>query len=154
MREPLSLIQIQAKYGKIENGIWADETKYCGLVHIPDDISKGWINSATGLPTTHVYCNSDFGEVLFKCLSNVESRNLLSELKTFDGCFCIRDIRAVPGKPSMHSWGCAIDINASENQLGHPTSFSPEFIACFTDEGLTWGGRFKRTDPMHFSFGF
>ena len=78
----------------------------------------------------------------------------MSELKTFDGCFCIRDVRAIPGQKSCHSYGLAIDINAAENGLNKQPKLTPEFVKCFTDEGWVWGGKWKRPDGMHFALGW
>jgi len=93
-------------------------------------------------------------EPLAQALQNLLDRGLLCELESFDGCFCIRDVRALPGQRSLHSYGIAIDVNASENKLGEQPSLSADFVACFTDAGFTWGGNFHRKDGMHFSRGW
>lgn len=155
MSNTMSLLQAQVKYGEIHNGVWGKESQWCEIVEIPAAIGENWLNSATGFSTFHIYCNKDFAPLLLQALHLVADRGLLAELKTFDGCFSIRDVRAAPGSVSCHSYGLAIDINAHENEMGHPSEFSPEFVACFTDVGLTWGGNFtRRTDPMHFSVGW
>lgn len=143
---------MKKKYGSIENGIWSNEAKFCRFVQIPDEIGGSWINSLTNHYVEHIYCNVDMADALLEALENVRDANLLKELKTFDGCFHVRDQRGCPGVCSAHSYALAIDINASENEMGHPTSFSPEFIKCWTDAGFKWGGSFKRVDPMHFSW--
>lgn len=146
----LTLDQAIARYGKIENGKWADETKWMISHPLPDFVT-GWINSATGAPAHKIYCNKDLAPLLDQALTNLRDRGLLSELKTFDGCFLIRDVRGLPGHPSTHSFGLAIDLNASENKLGETPKLSPEFVKCFTDAGFSWGGNFTRKDGMHFS---
>lgn len=151
---PLSLLQAQAKYGEIHNGVWGNESKFCKLVDIPPDICRNWINTATGNAVSHIYCNTDFAPHLLAALCNIQNAGFLSELETFDGCFMIRDVRADPGKLSAHAYALAIDINASKNEMGHPTTFSPGFLHCFTKAGLIWGGNFRRCDPMHFTLGF
>jgi hypothetical protein len=51
---------------------------------------------------------------------------------------------------STHSWGMAIDLNASWNKLGAIPTLSREFVNCFKKEGFKWGGEFSRKDGMHF----
>lgn len=146
----ITLQEAIERYGKIEGGKWADEGKWMIRVDIPEEISATWINSATGKPTTHIYAHKELEGPLQRALLNLVARGLLSELKTFDGCFMLRDVRGEPGHPSWHSYGLAIDVNAAENQLGCEPSLSPEFVACFNDEGFVWGGTFHRLDGMHF----
>lgn len=152
---PISLLQAQAKYGEIHNGVWGGESRFCKLLELPAGLDfPNWLNSVTGFTVSHIYCNKDFAPHLLAALSNIKNASLDSELMTFDGCFEIRDVRAAPGTVSCHSYAMAIDINAYENQMGHPTSFSPEFLKCWADAGFTWGGNFRRTDPMHFTLGW
>jgi hypothetical protein len=140
-----------AKYGAIEGGKWADEAKWCILLEVPIEIQ--WINSATGKRANHVYCNKDMGSALKDALDNVVGRGLAGQLKTFDGCLMIRDVRGEPGHPSCHSYALAIDLNAATNKLGQEPTLSMELVKCFTDAGFSWGGSFKRKDGMHFSCG-
>lgn len=56
---------------------------------------------------------------------------------------------------SMHSYGCAIDLDPANNQLGDTTPrFQkwPQVYAAFEKEGWVWGGRWKGKgcDGMHF----
>ncbi len=53
---------------------------------------------------------------------------------------------------SMHSWGCAIDLDPARNGLNDPTpNFAniPEVLKAFEKEGWTWGGEWSRPDGMH-----
>jgi D-alanyl-D-alanine dipeptidase len=90
----------------------------------------------------------------------------ISELKTWDGCYNFRPMRGYEQKYtaamqagkvaeaitylSVHSWGCAVDVNAFENGLGKDPKLSAGFVKCFTDAGFDWGGTWKRKDGMHF----
>lgn len=145
-----SLADCISKYGAIGDGKWADETHWCELFVPPTGLN--WINSATGAPVVHIYCNSDMRDALAAALERIIHRGLVDQLKTFDGCLMVRDVRGEPGKPSTHSYALAIDINASTNRLGTEGDMSEELVACFTDSGFTWGGNFSRKDCMHFSF--
>lgn len=143
-----------SRYGIIVNGVWDNEGKWCSVLRIPDDIAARWVNSSTGKPTNKIYCNIDIQGPLLQALFNLSRKNLLGGLKTYDGCFYIRDIRGCTGRVSAHSYGIAIDINAEENELGTHGNLSKDFIVCFTDCGFKWGGAFDREDPMHFTMGW
>src|SRR5579875_3837882 len=135
----ITLEQAIARYGQIVNGVWANEAKFCTLLEVPPALQPTLINSATGKPTTHIYCNKDIEVYLLCALSNVVSRGLASELKTFDGCFEPRDIRGEPGKLSTHSYALAVDFNAKENPLGGPSRMPKELVQCFLDAQFVWG---------------
>lgn len=154
MIHTMGLLQAQAKYGEIHNGIWGNEARWCQAVPISPDIGANWINTLTGFPVDHIYMNKDIIPNTLIALQNIKEAGLIHELKTFDGCFNIRDIRAAPGTISSHSFAISIDINAGENPLGHPTQFTPAFIRCWVRSGFIWGGNFKRSDPMHFTLGW
>ena len=96
-----------------------------------------------------IFCNNDFKPLLDAALNNVVDRGLAEEMKTWDGCFIIRQKRGLSSL-SMHSWGLAVDINAFENQLNQKPKISPQFVKCFTDAGLVWGGSWARIDAMHY----
>lgn len=58
---------------------------------------------------------------------------------------------------SMHSYGCAIDLDPANNQLGDTTpkiAKYPFITKAFEDQGATWGGRWAGSscDGMHFQF--
>lgn len=103
-----------------------------------------------GVIPKRIYCNKDMIGPLTQAFKNLIDTGCVKELKTWNGCFQIRKIR---GRTSMslHSWGIAVDVNASWNPLGGKSTLSAEFVKCFTDAGFFWGGNFKnRKDPMHF----
>ena len=96
-----------------------------------------------------VYCNKDLVAPLQVAFTNLVDRGLVDQLHTWDGCFCIRAKRGSKSM-SLHSWGVAVDVNASTNQMGHQPTLTPAFVACFTDAGLEWGGNWSTPDGMHF----
>lgn len=71
--------------------------------------------------------------------------------KVFDGSYNYRPIRG-GSRPSCHSFGAAIDLDAEQNPLGSTRgTMSPIVINAFKREGWFWGGNFKsRKDMMHF----
>lgn len=125
-----------------------------------------WITNHIKVIPKRIYCNKQMEIPLLVAFYNIIDRNLVSELKTWDGCFNIRSIRGYEQKYnrlikekkfdeaiqylSLHAWGCAIDINAKENPLGKQPKMSRELVECFTDAGFDWGGTFSRPDGMHF----
>lgn len=154
---PLAKTREAAKqrYGEIveQNGklVWQEEAKWMAMFKVPSGFER-WMNSASRRPVTQIYCNKDMHAPLQQALQNLLDRNLVSELKTFDGCFQLRMVRGTTSSLSTHSYGLAIDVNAAENGLNVEPKLSPEFVKCWTDAGFSWGGSFRRKDGMHFSW--
>ena len=143
----LNLNQAIQRYGPIENGIWQNESQFMVLHPI---IKFPW--NFEGSEVVHIYMNKDMVQAFDLACNNLINNDLINNLITFDGCFYIRNVRGY-SDISTHSYGLAIDINAKQNPLGGPVSFSKDFVKCFTDAGFIWGGDFKtRIDPMHFQF--
>ena len=130
---------------------WLLESKYMVICPVPDGYDH-WINTATGKPVRHIYCNSFMREPLLAALKEIKEVGLAGELKTFDGCFCIRRIRGYPDRWSTHSFGLAIDINAKSNKLGTVGDMHPGVVSIFQKHGFIWGRNFTRMDPMHMQF--
>jgi len=102
-----------------------------------------------GVIPKRIYCNKTLVQPLKAALINLISSGCVDELKTWDGCFNIRNKRS-GGTPSLHSYGVAIDVNAAWNQMGKEPTLSKLFINCFKVTGFNWGGDFTRKDGMHF----
>lgn len=120
------------------------ESKWMKLWDIPNEINI----DIPALPNK-IYCNKDLIAPLEKAFRNIIARSLTKEVKTWDGCFNIRNKRGLSSL-SLHSWAIAIDINAAWNGLGKEPTMSKELVACFTDAGFEWGGTWTRLDGMHF----
>ena len=72
----------------------------------------------------------------------------------FSGAFNIRYVRGYEAEQvlSPHSWGIAVDLDASHNPMGAPlcTSFPSWYITAWKSADFIWGGDFtNRPDPMH-----
>lgn len=116
-------------------------------------------NLEIGVIPKKIYCNKDLVLPLQQAFQNLIDTGRVSELKTWDGCFNIRKKRGLSSM-SLHSWGIAIDMNSSDNQLGKSYDqlikegkkpFSEGFLQCFRDAGFDCGGDWKsRPDRMHF----
>ena len=68
----------------------------------------------------------------------------------YAGCYAPRRIPS-SGSLSLHAWGLAIDLNASENPQGSEPRQDRRLVRAFEREGFTWGGRWPTApDGMHF----
>jgi hypothetical protein len=132
--------QCFAKWG--DPNTRADEGKYMVLWDVPSHLEIGVIPKK-------LYCNSAMIAPLTQAFENIIERNLISQIKTWDGCFNIRKKRGASSQ-SLHAWGIAIDINAAWNGFGKKPTMSPELVKCFTDAGFDWGGVWSKPDGMHF----
>ena len=113
--------------------------------HVPPECQVGAI-------PRRIYCNKDLVKPLERALRCVVQKGLGDKIKTWDGCFNIRRKRT-GSSPSLHSWGLAIDINASWNRMGQKSQQDPELVECFTENGFDWGGAWGNPDAMHFQLG-
>ena len=102
-----------------------------------------------GVIPKKIYCNQSLVVPLSLAFKNIVDRDLIPQIKTWDGCFNIRK-KAGGVTLSLHSWGIAIDINAAWNPFGKQPTMSKELVDCFKDAGFDWGGDWKRPDGMHF----
>jgi hypothetical protein len=99
-----------------------------------------------------VTCNRSFIAPLRRALGRLERRGLarLVDPGDYAGCYAPRSIPA-SGSLSLHAWGLAIDLNASENQQGSEPRQDRRLVRAFEREGFTWGGRWPTApDGMHF----
>lgn len=129
--------QALKKYGQP-----SDSNPWLTLWDVPTELEIGVIPK-------RIYCNKDMVKPLENAFRNLIKTGCVKELKTWDGCFNIRNKRGLSSM-SLHSWGIAIDVNAFENGLNQTPKLSKEFVKCFTDAGFDWGGTWTRKDGMHF----
>lgn len=139
------------RYGRLqvapEGGLlWREAPDWIKPLPVPDQI----ILRYGGKPVYRIFCNLDIHAPLAKAFQSLIDCGAHLELETFDGCWNVRWIRGMPGVPSLHSFGIAIDFNAKKNPLGGNGTWSDQFIACMKSAGFVYGGDFsKRPDPMH-----
>jgi hypothetical protein len=119
-----------------------DEGKYMVMFDVPTNLEIGVIPK-------RIYCNKALVKPLTLAFNNLINRGFVKELKTWDGCFNIRNKRGLNSQ-SLHSWGIAVDVNAAWNGLNKVPQLSAGFVKCFTDAGFDWGGTWTRKDGMHF----
>jgi len=112
------------------------------LLTVPTDLRIGAVPA-------RIYCNRDLVKPLLHAFQNIRDAGLADEIKTWDGCFQIRNKRA--GRTaSLHSWGLAVDVNAALNRLGMKPTMPLNLVLCFLDAGFDWGGEWATPDGMHF----
>lgn len=119
-----------------------ESEKFMVLYDVPTEWELGAIPK-------RVYCNREMQPLLHKAFGMIVAKGLAELIRTWDGCFQIRNKRGAYS-PSLHSWGLAIDINAAWNRFGkHPTMDS-RLVECFDKCGFDWGGEWTNPDGMHF----
>jgi hypothetical protein len=119
-----------------------DKHKNLMVWEVPVELQQGVIPK-------RIYCNRDMVLPLRRAFRDLIDLGIIAELKTWDGCFNIRKKRG-GSTFSLHSWGIAVDVNASTNKFGEPPTLSKTFIKCFKDAGFDWGGEWRKPDGMHF----
>lgn len=88
---------------------------------------------------------------LRRALQDVQTAGLGAHIRTLDGCYVPRFIaRDTNNAVSLHTWGIAIDFNASSNSYGTRGDMHPQIVSIFERWGFRWGGRWSPPDAMHF----
>jgi len=152
-RAPIMQNQLTAKYGyPKENAGYLkiiDLREFAEhLAHVRDFEGNKW--------SCRVWGHKALEEPLKKAFRLLCERGLADELKTYDGCFCIRPMKNGT-RPSVHAWALALDFNARTNPFQSDgsedliTDFSEDFVRCFAEAGFEWGGLWTSChDAMHF----
>jgi hypothetical protein len=117
----------------------------------------GWVREnirAAHIPILgEVHCHRRIIPLLRGAFEELARRGLGDLIHGFAGCFSPRFTNAVPGATlSHHSWGTAVDVNASENPFGAKPTMDQRVVQVMERWGFTWGGRWLIPDGMHFEF--
>lgn len=153
--KPRNIDDCIRRYGPVsanpEGGIlWKAAPDWVKPFPVPDQIV---MRNIFGKPVYRIFCNIDIHKSLDLAFKNLIMSGTHMELNTFDGCFNVRWVRGMPGVPSYHCWGIALDFNAKENPLGSKGKWSENFLLAWELAGFEWGGNFKsRPDPMHWQW--
>ncbi len=156
MTESEKYNRIYQKYGDPFTDIRTFENKW--MVSYPLSM---WIDTHIPSMPSKIYINRDIASIFEETLNRIITVGVYKEIKTFDGCFNPRMVRGSKTKPSIHSWGLAVDLNAGHNPLNMTrqqckdkglTPFTELFIEVWRDAGWTCGADFKRPDLMHFEY--
>jgi hypothetical protein len=117
---------------------------------------KAWVDGSilsVKLPILRqtVECHRKIERPLLNAMQEIIQDNLAHEIRSCEGCYWPRHKMHDPGRElSLHSWGCAIDFNASTNMPTTTGDMHPRVIEIFGKHGFYWGGHFG--DPMHFQY--
>ncbi len=126
------------------------ELQHMGRAKLPFPIPLDWDTSKSA---TGIRCHRLIAPLLEAVFTEVVQRGLQGAVKTYGGGYNWRMKRG-QAKPSTHSWGIAIDLNARTNAMGTAGDMDPALVALFEGYGFTWGGRWSgaNKDPMHFQY--
>jgi len=96
-----------------------------------------------------VTCHRLIAQRLKAVFDEIKSLGLSNLITTFDGCFNNRNKRG-GSTPSVHSWGIAVDLNASANPMGssNMTAGQRRLAEVFKKYGFYQ----LPNDPMHFQY--
>lgn len=101
---------------------------------------------------TKIWCNRQcFSDIkaIFEEIVELEDKLDKALVYSIDGCWVVRNMRAGL-KLSAHTYGVALDLNASRNPQGAESNQSQALVRCFTKRGWEWGGEWRKRDCMHF----
>ena len=100
-----------------------------------------------------IRCHKLIAPLLEAVFTDIAAKGLQGAVKTYGGGYNWRMKRG-QAKPSTHSWGIAIDLNARTNAMGTAGDMDPKLVELFEGYGFTWGGRWSggNKDPMHFQY--
>lgn len=156
MTEAVKYSRLLSRYGDPMKNTKGFESQFMVQWPIPM-----WIDTHIPALPNKMYINKDIVHVFEETMNELIAIGAYKEIVTFDGMFNVRYIRGSKTKLSIHSWGLAIDLNASHNPLGfskdqatakglHP--FSKTFDQVWRDLGWTCGIDFSRHDGMHYEY--
>lgn len=150
--KPLSVWAATLRYGPIVSGTWKEEKKWMIRFKLPSGYEHLSF-ATTGKPVRVLYVNRDLSVPLSLVLKELVLLGLNKEIKTFSGCFSVRQVRGRSSRLSAHSYGLACDFNSDLYPLGSHKRFDPRIVQVFNKYGWKYGGDFlRRPDPHHFSY--
>lgn len=126
------------------------ETRFMVSAPMPFAMPLDWAPQAS---TSKIRCHKLVAPVLQAVFADIVAQGLQGAVKTYGGGYNWRMKRG-QSKPSTHSWGIAIDLNARTNAMGAAGDMDSALVALFERYGFTWGGRWSGSnkDPMHFQY--
>ena len=150
---PKGLAAIKARYG---------DFTYTELSKGEVDISDTW--ERDNLVVLRNVCGTGLSIQLHRLVAPIFEVCLEEAIKRVPGYkvrmlggHSARHMMHDPTRPlSMHSWGCAFDVNWDLNPVAGTliTDIPADWRQAFTEQGWAWGGNWKKpVDSMHFEYG-
>jgi len=143
-------------FGRLDIGDDGKPTQYweranLGVYDLPYPMQLSWNKS---IMVRKICCNQAVRKSLLSCLELIRNKLGMERIRKtgldqFGGCYCFRPRRRSHAL-SVHAWAAAIDLNPMENDPGSKGNIPEEAVTIFEEEGWNWGGRWKKSDPMHF----
>jgi hypothetical protein len=159
---PDGLAAINALYGNPDrDGDWVLDPDFIReqlvVIPLPYQMRLSW---SPGAIISRVQCHRLVAESLTAALQEVLEFVGLTELQArewdrWGGCFEFRKMRGYAAR-SVHSWGCAVDLNPDCGRFGHREDIATYPIAirdAFRRRGWDWGGAWPQkysADAQHF----
>ncbi|MEO8134053.1 MAG: M15 family metallopeptidase [Betaproteobacteria bacterium] len=126
------------------------EAQFMVSAKMPFSMPLDW---APATSTSSIRCHKLIAPLLQAVFADIVANGLQQSVKTYGGGYNWRMKRG-QAKPSTHSWGIAIDLNARTNAMGTAGDMNPKLVDLFESYGFVWGGRWsgRYKDPMHFQY--
>ncbi len=140
--------QLIKQFGNPEINRLPFENKWMKVWIVPADIRE----EIPCMPAK-IYLNRLIEVPLNMALRKLIALGLHTEIKTWDGCFNIRQKRGSSGI-SAHAFGIAVDINAATNPFKGKVTWSAAFLQVWRDLGWICGADWSPAskDGMHFQW--
>lgn len=119
------------------------------------DVDPGWVDEHVVTRTVpilgRVTCHRAAVDSLAAVMRDLDRAGLAHTVDSdgYEGCWHPRLV-SVGGGLSRHSWGVAVDINATRDPTGAGNGQPDAVVERFTGAGWGWGGTWLEPDPMHF----
>lgn len=86
---------------------------------------------------------------MWSAFDHDQARVEAARMHLYGGAYNFRLMRG-SAHLSMHSYGCAIDLDPEGNPFGGNVTMCQQARDAFAAEGWTWGGAWSKPDGMHF----
>lgn len=103
-------------------------------------------------PVENILIHRDFAKRLNNAFKELEQRGLHKEIISVEECYALRKVTGSPSAISIHSWGCAIDMNSEQNHIGTSGTWTTAFLEVMLLNGVFCGQNWQgRKVPNHFA---
>jgi D-alanyl-D-alanine carboxypeptidase len=121
------------------------------------EIEESWrrrnVRTATVPVVGEVTCHRSLIPQVRAAMKEVVARDLAYTIQPeqYAGCYAPRFVNN-GHRLSHHTWGIALDFNASENPTGIRPNLDRRLVEVMRGHGFTWGGDWLVPDGMHFEW--